>query len=85
MNKHPYLRKYFFDLDDGSGANANANETEEAIDALELAKQSEASLNNLLDLQDNDDDDLLLAEIGKSKQKQSGIQFATLLHCKEPY
>ena len=65
-------RNYFFDLDGVS--TGNVNEPEEGMDALELAKQSEASLKNLLDLQDNDDDELLLQELGAKRQstKQSG-------------
>ena len=43
--------KYFFDLDEP--------EAEQAMDALELAQQSEASLNNLLELEDKDDELLL--------------------------
>ena len=54
-------RKYFFDLDD------NSKEVEKGQDALELAQQSEASLNNLLDLEDSNEDEALLQWEEKNK------------------
>ena len=62
-NKYIFLtnRKYFFDLDD------NSKEVEKGQDALELAQQSEASLNNLLDLEDSNEDEALLQWEEKNK------------------
>ena len=54
-------RNYFFDLDD------NSKEVEKGQDALELAQQSEASLNNLLDLEDSNEDEALLQWEEKNK------------------
>ena len=63
VNKYIFLsnRKYFFDLDD------NSKEVEKGQDALELAQQSEASLNNLLDLEDSNEDEALLQWEEKNK------------------
>ena len=58
-----HFRKFFFDLDDKS---------EEGIDALTMAEhmdQSEASLNNLLELEDKDDELLLQLEENKAIQQ----------------
>ena len=52
-----HFRKFFFDLDDKS---------EEGIDALTMADQSEASLKNLLELEDKDDELLLQLEQNKA-------------------
>ena len=41
---------------------------EQGVDALELAKQSEASINNLLELEDKDDELLLQWEENKANQ-----------------
>ena len=63
LNKYIFTsnRKYFFDLDD------NSKEVEKGQDALELAQQSEASLNNLLDLEDSNEDEALLQWEEKNK------------------
>ena len=55
--KKSYFRKFFFDLDDKS---------EEGIDALTMADQSEASLKNLLELEDKDDELLLQLQENKA-------------------
>ena len=41
---------------------------EQGVDALELAKQSEASINNLLELEDKDDELLLQWEENQANQ-----------------
>lgn len=60
------FRNYFFELEDDS-----QKEVEKGMDALELAQQSEASLNNLLDLEDKDDELLLQWE---EKNKNASTQ-----------
>ena len=57
------FRKFFFDLDEDT-----SKEPETGVDALELAQQSEASLNNLLELEDKDDELLLQWEENRGKQ-----------------
>ena len=64
-----YFRKFFFDLDDKS---------EEGIDALTMAEhmdQSEASLNNLLELEDKDDELLLQLEENKAIQQGTKLYY----------
>ena len=60
-----FFRKYFFDLDD------NSKDVDQGVDALALAQQSEASLNNLLDLEDKEDELLLQWEEQKSAKKST--------------
>ena len=67
--KKSYFRKFFFDLDDKS---------EEGIDALTMAEhmdQSEASLNNLLELEDKDDELLLQLEENKAIQQGTKLYY----------
>ena len=54
------------------------------MDALELAKQSEQSLNNLLDLkeEDEDEDNILLeidSQLDSKKKGQTGKQFTNFI------
>lgn len=67
-----FCRNYFFDLDDSAN-----KQPEIGMDALELAQQSEASLNNLLELEDKDDEILLQWE-EKHKATNQGIDFETI-------
>jgi hypothetical protein len=65
-----YFRKYFFDPDEEAAQNV-----EQGVDALQLAQQSEASLNNLLELGDNDEgDDELLLQWSSSQKTSHGQQ-----------
>ena len=67
------FRKFFFDLDEDT-----SKEPETGVDALELAQQSEASLNNLLELEDKDDELLLQWEENRGKQGKK-IVFCLLI------
>ena len=71
--KKKYFRKYFFDLDD------NSRDVDKGIDALELAQQSEASLNNLLELEDKGDDELLLQWEEKNAAVKAAVRFLDIL------
>ena len=57
--------KYFFDLD------TDSTKPELGQDALELAQESEASINNLLELEDKDDELLLHWEEQRNKKDQN--------------
>ena len=49
----------------------NSKDVDQGVDALALAQQSEASLNNLLDLEDKEDELLLQWEEQKSAKKST--------------
>ena len=53
----------------------NSRDVDKGIDALELAQQSEASLNNLLELEDKGDDELLLQWEEKNAAVKAAVRF----------